>query len=101
MTFLGTSTQALAIMLILGSPLFIVAGKLRRTNVMVKFLGIAIILAALIAGMEATSDLLVERCRESGNTGCMDYGASGGWVIAVGGFTAAAWIRARNLWRPF
>ncbi len=93
--------QALAIMLLLGAPLFIVAGKLKRSKVMIKFVAIAAVLAALIGGMEATSDLLVERCRESGNTGCMDYGASGAWVIAVGGFTAAAWIRARNLWRPF
>ncbi len=101
MSFLSSFAQALVIMVVVALPLFYVARRLRRPKVLIRYAGIAAALALLVAGMEATSRLLVERCMEAGNTGCVDYGAAGGKAMAIGGFAVASWIRARNLWRPF
>lgn len=93
--------QALIIMVVLAVPLIVVAVRLKRSPVLVRYLLIALALAVLVAGIEATSNLLVERCVAAGNVGCVDYGASGGKVMIIGGFAVVSWIRARNLWRPF
>lgn len=92
---------SLLAMLILAVPLFLVAGRRKRMNVVVRFVGIALLLALLLTGVSITSNSLVQRCEEAGNNNCVDYGGAGVQFLIVASFAVASWVRARKIVQPF
>lgn len=68
--FVGLATM-------IGLPAMVVAFLRREIRTLRKFVIAGVAVGVLVAILAATSDLLVSRCREAGNTGCLDYGATG------------------------
>lgn len=62
---------------LIGLPVVAVAYRRGEQRTMRKFLIAGVVVGVLVAVVSGTSDLLVSRCREAGNTGCLDYGAVG------------------------
>lgn len=58
-------------------PVLVVAHRRGKTEVVRSFLVAGMAVALVAATLSATSDALMSRCRDAGNTGCLDYGMVG------------------------
>ena len=62
---------------LIGTPVMAVAYRRGEPRTMRKFLFAGLLVGLFVAVLSATSDALVSRCLEAGNTGCLDYGTVG------------------------
>ncbi len=85
--------------LVLGTPLFLMARRKGRPEVLRKFVigaaGIGLFCGLVAAG----SERLVNRCDAAGNPTCIDYGAAGFQVFALVGYALVAFGSALALRR--
>jgi hypothetical protein len=85
--------------LALGSPVFLVARRLRRPDTMRNFLLGAGVIALFCAVMEVVSNRQVAQCIAAGNPDCYDAGTVGLQILFIGGYVATAWITAYSMHR--
>jgi hypothetical protein len=62
---------------IIGLPVMAVAYRRDEILTLRRFLLGGVAVGILVAILSTTSDMLVSRCLDAGNTGCLDYGAVG------------------------
>jgi hypothetical protein len=62
---------------VIGLPVMAVAYWREQLPTLRKFLLAGLAVGLLVAVLSTTSDMLVSRCLDAGNTGCVDYGAVG------------------------
>ncbi len=83
-----------AIAALLAGPVLIVGLRRGLSATVRRFLLGAGIVAVFSALVSLGSDALVRRCFDAGNTGCLDYGAFGVKVLALGVYGVLALLRA-------
>ncbi len=82
------------ILLVLGSPVFVVAQRRDRKETARGFLIASGIVGLLCAIIAVGSERLVSQCEAAGNPSCLDSGAKGLQLVLVGGYVLAAWVIA-------
>jgi hypothetical protein len=98
-TFATTLLIFLALLAALGTPLWIVATRDRRTTTVRNFAIGATLVAVLCALMAQISERQVAQCEAAGNPSCVDYGTSGLQLVLVFFFVVGAWWSAYSIWR--
>ena len=83
-----------ALQLVLGSPIFYFTWRSGRRAIARRFLQSAIVVGAICAVFSASSERLVNQCREANNLQCFDYGSAGIQLLFVTGFVGTAWFKA-------
>lgn len=63
--------------LLIGLPVIAVAYRKQEVRILRGFLLAGIAVGGVAAILSTTSDMLVSRCLDAGNTGCLDYGTVG------------------------
>ena len=81
----------------LGAPAFFVARRRRRPDVIRRFAWAAVGVGVVGALLALSSDVLVERCRSAGNTGCVDSGTTGLQFLIFAVYVIAALTAAYML----
>lgn len=98
-TIVLTTFAVMALLAVLGAPLFYVAWRQGRRVTVRNFafggLGIGV-MSGLLAG---ASERQVQQCLDAGNSDCVDSGTVGLQIVFVVGFTLAAWILGYLMWR--
>ncbi len=94
-TFLVALVIFTGILLVVSIPLLLVARRDGRFDTIRKFLVGAGVVGLLCAIGSATSDALVNKCTDAGNSSsaCIDAGTTGFQVLLVGGYAVAAWTK--------
>jgi len=87
----------LALFLAVAAPPIAFARRRRERATIRHFLVAALLCGVLSGGVAASSRLLVDRCRDQGNTQCHDYGASGLQFVLIAAFAGTAAIRTWTL----
>lgn len=98
-TFLSTLLRFLAILAVLGIPLWFVARSEGRPKTIRNYAigagGIAIVCGLLAI----ISDRQMEQCANAGYSNCFDYGTTGFQTVLVVGFAISAWLSAYFIWK--
>lgn len=84
---------------ILAGPVVIVALREGLTDTVRRFALVGGAVALGCALLSLGSEALVGRCRDAGNTGCLDYGALGMQVLVLGVYGAVSLLRAFTIAR--
>ncbi len=85
-TFIKQFVIDSAVLFVFSAPLIFIARRRGREALARRFLIAAAVVAGLSAAIAASSEVLVERCFEAGNTGCVDFGSSGFRMLLIGGY---------------
>ena len=96
-TFLIHFAQIAVITLVLAAPVFWVAWRQGRRDLVRKFLVTGLAIAVLFGVVGWTSETLVNQCIEAGNTQCYDAGFRGFEVVVGGGYVLFSWFKAYDL----
>lgn len=96
---LSTFLIVTGVMLVLGSPLFVVAWRHKRTTTTRNFLIGALTVGVLCAVLSGVSERQVGQCQSAGNPDCIDSGAVGLQLVMVGIYVLATWIAAASIYR--
>jgi len=99
MTFATTLVVVLAVLAILGLPLWLVAWQSGRRDTIRNFIVAGAGVAMLAAFLEADSAHKVSQCFEAGNPSCVDSGALGMILVMTALYVVAAWMAAFSIWR--
>lgn len=98
-TFLTTLILFVAILAVLGIPLWWVAFQAQKRTTLRNFTIAAALIAFFSALMAAISDRQIAQCEAAGNTACIDYGTTGLQAVMVFFFVVGAWWSAYSIWR--
>ena len=85
---------------VLWIPLAVVGRRKRRTRAVNRYLVGAAAMGMICAVIAASSERLVNQCRDAGNPTCYDFGATGLQLLFLGGYGFAvllmAWLIHRD-----
>ena len=84
----------LLVLVVLASPLFIIAIREHRVDVVKTWGLVAVGIAIFFGGVAVTSEQLVEQCLNSAYDECLDIGFKGLMVFAGAVYVILAWVRA-------
>lgn len=84
---------------LIGLPVVAVAYRREQPWTMRRFLFAGVLIGLFVAVLSATSDALVNRCLEAGNTGCLDYGTVGIQTLILVGYGLVSLIGTVRLIR--
>ena len=93
----STIIAFVGLFLALAATPVLVARRRREAGTIRRFLRAALVCGVVSGTVVASSDQLVERCRDQGNTNFQDYGATGLLFLVVAGFVAVAAARTWTL----
>lgn len=97
LTFLSTFGLTLLALLVLASPLFVIAVRERRKDVIRTWGLVAIGIAVFFGGVAVASAQLVEQCFGSAFDECLDIGFHGFMVLVGAVYVILSWVRAGAL----
>ena len=89
----------LALLAVLGLPLWIAAVRRGRTDTIRRFAIAGLVLAIACGVIAGSSDRLISQCEAAGYPNCVDPGAAGMQLVMIGIYAVAAWIVAIPMWR--
>lgn len=93
--FSTTMATYLGVLLLCSLPVVLVARRdSYHQGVGRKFLTAGLICGLICGLVVASSDRLVERCQNAGNTQCFDSGATGLVVVVIAAFLGTSLVRA-------
>lgn len=100
MSTIITNTLAVtAILVVLGTPLWLVAWRGRRIATGRNFLIGAGAIGLTIGLLAGTSQRQVDLCLEAGNSDCVDSGTAGLRLLFIVLYLVAAWTVAYFIWK--
>lgn len=99
MTYVIQAFTLTALAVVLASPALFLAWKRERPVVFRRFSVGAVSLGVAGALVRLSSDVLVDRCRSAGNTGCLDIGSVGFQVFLFSVYTLVGLAAAYRLLR--
>lgn len=95
LSFLTTVGLYVGALLLCSLPTVVVAGRDSYYRVTARKFLLAALAAGLVCGLVvASSNRLVEQCRNAGNTQCFDSGATGLVTLVIIAFLATSVVRA-------
>ena len=97
--FLDNLLRFLALLAVLGTPLWVVAARVGRTRTIRNFALGAAVVALASALMAYVSERQMAQCEAAGNPSCFDYGTTGFHLLMVFVFVVTSWWSAYSIWR--
>lgn len=93
-TFLFALLLYIALLLVCSTPVLVLAWRRSQARTVRRFLVAVVSVGLIAAGGTATSERLVNQCREAGNSICLDQGFAGLQILLVGGYIVVALVTA-------
>lgn len=85
--------------MVIGMPAMAIGHRMGDSRTVKRLLIAGLAVGTMMAGLSVTSELLVRRCLDAGNTGCLDYGAVGVQTLILIIYGVAALLVALRLLR--
>lgn len=86
-------------LLILATPLFVMAWSRQRTTTVRNFAIAAALVGAACGSLAGISDRQVTQCLDAGVADCIDSGSAGLQLLFIGLYLVVAWFTAYTLYR--